>query len=225
MGILYLVRHGQASFGSADYDRLSPLGQRQCEALGAWFARRGIAPDTVLTGTLRRHRESLAALQAGFGRALAEARALPGLDEYDSGAVIRAVHDAPLPAVSTPQAAQEHFRRLRDGLARWMEGSVQPEGLPPHAQFRAGVVDALDQVRTRHAEGCTLVVSSGGPIALAMGHVMGLHDAAVIDLNLQLRNSSICELRVSPRRLVPVSFNTLPHLESDAEHAAWITHA
>ena len=30
MGILYLVRHGQASFGEADYDRLSPLGHRQC---------------------------------------------------------------------------------------------------------------------------------------------------------------------------------------------------
>ncbi len=34
MGTLYLVRHGQASFGSDDYDRLSPLGQRQSQRLG-----------------------------------------------------------------------------------------------------------------------------------------------------------------------------------------------
>ena len=225
MGILYLVRHGQASFGSADYDRLSPLGQRQCEALGAWFARRGIVFDAVLTGTLRRHRESLAALQAGYVRALAPAQAHAGLDEFDGDAVVRAVHAGPLPVVSTPQAAREHFRLLRDGLARWMAGQVQPAGLPPHAEFRAGVVAALDHVRTQHGDGCTLVVSSGGPIALALGHAMGLPDAAVIDLNLQLRNSALCVLRVTPRRLVPVSFNTLPHLEADAEHAAWITHA
>ena len=225
MGILYLVRHGQASFGSADYDRLSPLGQRQCEALGAWFARRGIVFDAVLTGTLQRHRESLAALQAGYVRALAPAQAHAGLDEFDGDAVVRAVHAGPLPVVSTPQAAREHFRLLRDGLSRWMAGQVQPAGLPPHAEFRAGVVAALDRVRTQHGDGCTLVVSSGGPIALALGHAMGLPDAAVIDLNLQLRNSALCELRVTPRRLVPVSFNTLPHLEADAEHAAWITHA
>ena len=37
MGMLYLVRHGQASFGAADYDQLSELGARQCEALGRWF--------------------------------------------------------------------------------------------------------------------------------------------------------------------------------------------
>ena len=34
MGTLYLVRHGQASFGSANYDQLSALGQRQCRRLG-----------------------------------------------------------------------------------------------------------------------------------------------------------------------------------------------
>ena len=29
MGTLYLVRHGQASFGSDHYDQLSELGRRQ----------------------------------------------------------------------------------------------------------------------------------------------------------------------------------------------------
>jgi broad specificity phosphatase PhoE len=38
MGNLYLVRHGQASFGAADYDQLSELGQRQSVRLGEYFA-------------------------------------------------------------------------------------------------------------------------------------------------------------------------------------------
>ena len=31
MASLYLIRHGQASFGSDHYDQLSPLGQRQAD--------------------------------------------------------------------------------------------------------------------------------------------------------------------------------------------------
>ena len=67
MGTLYLVRHGQASFGAADYDQLSELGQRQCHALGQWFAERGVQFDAVLRGTLRRHAQSLDALAVGHG--------------------------------------------------------------------------------------------------------------------------------------------------------------
>ena len=31
MGVLLLVRHGQASLGAADYDQLSELGHRQAQ--------------------------------------------------------------------------------------------------------------------------------------------------------------------------------------------------
>ncbi|MDO8419608.1 MAG: histidine phosphatase family protein, partial [Rubrivivax sp.] len=67
MGTLYLVRHGQASFGAADYDQLSDLGARQCRALGRWFRERGVAFEGVLRGTLRRHEQSLAAIAEGHG--------------------------------------------------------------------------------------------------------------------------------------------------------------
>ena len=40
MGSIYLIRHGQASFGAENYDVLSPLGYRQSEALGDYLARR-----------------------------------------------------------------------------------------------------------------------------------------------------------------------------------------
>ena len=45
MGTVYLVRHAQASFGAADYDRLSDLGRRQCQALGVSFRGQGIIFD------------------------------------------------------------------------------------------------------------------------------------------------------------------------------------
>ena len=54
MGTLYLVRHGQASFGADDYDRLSDLGARQSERLGQYLAGKGLTFDAALCGTLRR---------------------------------------------------------------------------------------------------------------------------------------------------------------------------
>lgn len=54
MGTLYLVRHGQASFGADDYDVLSPLGHQQALRLGEYFAAKGMVFDAALTGTLQR---------------------------------------------------------------------------------------------------------------------------------------------------------------------------
>jgi broad specificity phosphatase PhoE len=221
MGTLYLVRHGQASFGAADYDQLSDLGQRQCERLGAWFAQRGVAFDAVLTGTLRRHAQSLAAIEAGLGKRH-DVLALAGLNEYDSQAVVHAIHPGPLAAPDTPEQRRQHFRLLREGLLAWMAGTTQPRGLPAHAEFSAGVVRTLDRVRGHHADGTTLIVSSGGPISIALGHVLGLAPEPLIDLNLHLRNSAVCELRVAPKRHTLITFNTLAHLDGQDD---WVTHA
>jgi broad specificity phosphatase PhoE len=223
MGTLYLVRHGQASFGAADYDQLSELGRRQCVRLGEWLQRHGIAFDAVLTGTLKRHAQSLAAIEAGLG-ASQRAIALPGLDEYDSDALVRAVHPGPIAPAATPEQVRAHFMLLRAGLAEWMAGRTRPQGLKTHAEFMAGVVGALDHVRTHHADGQVLIVSSGGPISHAVGHVLGVAHPALIDLNMYLRNSAVCEFRVSARRHTLVTFNTLPHLDGP-DFKDWVSHA
>lgn len=224
MGTLYLVRHGQASFGADDYDVLSELGARQCERLGQWLRGQGVEGfGAVFSGTLRRQRESLAAIQSGLGMHPAAAER-SALNEYDSAALVRALNPGPLAPARTPEEVRAHFRLLREGLRAWMAGRTQPAGMPAHAEFVAGVAALLDEVRTAHAGADVLVVSSGGPIATAVDLVLGLSTEAVIDLNLNLRNSALSELRITPRRLSLVTFNTLPHL-GGAEHAGWVTHA
>ncbi|MBN8487987.1 MAG: histidine phosphatase family protein [Burkholderiales bacterium] len=222
MGSLYLVRHGQASFGADDYDQLSALGSVQCRLLGEYLARHGLRFDRVLTGRLKRHRQSLDALRGGFGQSLPEAEALAGLDEYDSEAVVRAIHPGELPRARSPDQARQHFKLLREGLLAWMEGRVQPQGMPSHAEFRAGVADALTRAREQH-QGRVLVVSSGGPIATAVGLVLDAPPASVVDLNMRLRNSALCEMVASASRHSLLSFNTLPHLDTPAlaEHITY----
>ena len=222
MGTLCLVRHGQASFGADDYDQLSPLGVRQCHRLGRYLAERGRRFDTVLIGTLKRHRQSMEAIAQGLG-GLPEPLLLPGLNEYDSEAVVRAIHPGELARPDNPETVRQHFRLLREGLLRWMEGSAQPQGMPRHADFVAGVADALRQARER-ADGEVLIVSSGGPISTALGVVLGLGPEAVVDLNMRIRNSALTEFHATPRRHSLLTFNTLPHLD-DPAHADWVTYA
>ncbi len=228
MGTLYLVRHGQASFGAADYDQLSELGQRQCQALGEWMRGRGIVFEAVLRGTLRRHEQSLSALLQGYGAA-PEASAAPaalewpGLNEYDGEAIVRALNPAPIGDPHTPEGYRAHFRLLRTGLQRWMAGETAPLGMPRYAEFVAGVTSALDHVRQQH-EGDVLMVSSGGPISTAVGHVLGTSAETTIELNLRIRNSALTEFAYTPKRHMLVSYNHLPHLDAP-QRRDWVTYS
>jgi len=220
MGTLFLVRHGQASLGAEDYDQLSDLGQRQCQALGRYWRERGQGFDAVLIGTLKRHRQSLAALSEGLQQAdLPTAVQCPGLDEYDSEALIRAIHSGALERPLTPEAARAHFRLLREGLAAWMAGRTAPEGMPSYAEFSAGVAAALRLVQDIAAEKTrarVLLVSSGGPISTAIGQVLGTPPDATIELNLRIRNSGVSEFAVNAKRMALQTFNSVAHLDDTA---------
>jgi broad specificity phosphatase PhoE len=223
MGSLYLVRHGQASFGAADYDQLSPKGHEQCQLLGAYWRERGQRFDAVFTGTLRRHAQSLAGIVEGLGEHL-PAIALPGLNEYDSEAVVRAVHPGPLEVPRDPEAVKQHFRLLRQGLLAWMAGETAPVGMPSHATFAAGVAAALDRVREVGVGRQVLIVSSGGPIATAVAQVLSAPPETFVELNLRIRNSAVTEFAFNPKRHHLVTFNTLPHLDT-VQGRALVTHA
>ena len=221
MGILYLVRHGQASFGAQNYDQLSALGRRQCARLGEYFRHRGKRFDAVLTGRLKRHAQSLEAIASGLPDTPAPL-VWPGLDEYDSAALIGAIHPEPLAKPDTPELYRHHFRLLREGLQQWMAGRTAPAGMPSYADFVAGVNAALDHVRREH-EGDVLIVSSGGPIATAIGQVLGVPAETTIGLNMQIRNSAVSEFVFTPRRHTLLTYNTLPHLDRQ-DDANLVTH-
>jgi broad specificity phosphatase PhoE len=222
MGNLYLVRHGQASFGAANYDNLSELGHRQSVRLGEYFAGKGLQFDAVITGTLKRHAQTWAGIAQGAGLTH-QPLEWPGLNEYDSEAVIKAIHPTPLEKPDTPEMYRHHFRLLRDGLTQWMNGVVSPQGMPSYNDFVRGVTSALEHVRKSHT-GNVLIVSSGGPISTAVGHVLGTTPETTIELNLRIRNSSVTELAYTPKRHMLVTYNTLPHLD-DAAHADWVTYS
>lgn len=222
MGTLYLIRHGQASFGAEDYDNLSALGTRQSVRLGEYFAHKGVTFDAAIVGTLRRHAQTYAGICQGAGLDL-QALPWPGLNEYDGDAVIAAIHPGTPEKPDTPERYRRHFRLLRDGLTQWMNGVLSPAGMPSYTDFVAGVSSALEHVR-KNFDGNVLLVSSGGPISTAVGQVLGTTPETTIELNLRIRNSAVTEFAFNPKRQMLLTYNTLPHLDA-AQYADWVTYA
>jgi broad specificity phosphatase PhoE len=222
MGQLFLVRHGQASLGDTDYDQLSPLGDQQSRRLGEHWQAQGLTFDAVVTGAMKRHSQTLTGIQQGMGTQH-EALIWPGLNEYDADAIIRTILPGELVKPTTPEGYKQHFRLLRDGLTQWMAGVVSPQGMPSYTEFVKGVTSALDHIRA-NCDGNVLLVSSGGPIATAVAHVLRASPENSIELNMRLRNSAVSEFSFNPKRHSLISFNCLAHLETPS-HKDWITFA
>jgi broad specificity phosphatase PhoE len=106
---------------------------------------------------------------------------------------------------------------------QWMLGNTQPQGMPNWQAFTTQVVQVLDHVR-RSGHGNVLLVSSGGPIACAIGHVLATPPEATVELNMRLRNTAVSEFSFSAKRHALHTFNTLNHLDAP-EFSNWITHA
>jgi broad specificity phosphatase PhoE len=222
--MIYLVRHGQAAFGTDHYDRLTDLGMAQARLLGAYFGRRQIRFDAVFTGTLRRQTETAQGISEGheFG-AEALRETFPGLDEYKPEAIMMALTgNLPAAAVAAaerrdPLVVREHFRVLREALLAWAEDRTQPEGMPVWQAFQDSAVAAMVEARQRFPDGNVLIVSSGGPIAAIVAATLNAPPATAVELNMRIRNSALTEFATTPRRHSLVSFNGLPHLDTHSD--------
>ncbi len=221
MGSIYVVRHGQAAFGTDDYDRLTEVGFTQARLLGQYLGARRIRIDAIFTGTLRRQIETARGILEGhpdFGMDLPQER-FAGLDEYLSDAIMTA-HFGKAPVwgagaeTRDPSLVRDHFRQLREALLAWADARIEPPGMMAFSRFQEQAVAALIEARTRFPEGGVLIVSSGGPIAAMVAHALQAPAASAVEMNLRIRNSSLSEFSSTARRHHLVSFNAVPHLDT-----------
>jgi len=162
MGVVLLIRHGQASFGADDYDVLSETGLQQSRLLGQALAAQEMVPGAVLHGRMRRQLDTAVAIADGAGWSVAP-EVDEGWDEFDHLGVVAASLDRD-DEVSSLDA--RGFQRLFEAAtARWYGGDYDEEYAETWSSFVARVDGALDRACSR--DGVTVVVSSGGPIALA----------------------------------------------------------
>lgn len=212
MGVVILVRHGQASFGADDYDVLSETGWEQGRLLGRWLSERGVAPTAVLRGGMRRHRETAEA--AGW-----TPEEDLGWDEFDHLSVVAADPDHP-----TGELDRRGFQRaFEQATARWTGGRYDAEYAESWPGFVDRVRSALDRACARAGAGETVVVvTSGGPIAVACAALADPEADAASSARLWNRfnttivNSSFTRVVVGSTGARLLTFNEHPHLEGAA---------
>jgi broad specificity phosphatase PhoE len=227
MSILTLVRHGQASFLSDDYDRLSPLGQEQARRLGAYWNAAGTSFDAVYYGPRQRQIATGEIVRQCSGEEWPAATVVDALDEYQAEELVRyclpqiAALDPRLAelASSFEQAAPEErpraFERLFQGITRrWVSGEIDPAGVESWPGFRGRVHRALANILSTANGGRRIVVfTSAGPIATAVQMALGLTDPKTLELSWMMRNASFTEFLFSGDRFSLSCFNTHPHLD------------
>lgn len=209
MSAVYLLRHGQASFGAADYDVLSPLGEKQAEVLGGELRARGVAPVQAWAGSLSRQRETARIALAAAGLDLPV-----GTDErwneYDHLALVQDL--VKREQVDEPASPREFQALLDRALHGWVGG--EPGSAAAFADFEAGAAAALAEVAGSLGSGGTAVVfTSGGVIAALCSRLLGLPGSAVVALNRVVVNAAVTKVVHGRSGSSLVSFNEHGHFE------------
>lgn len=218
MSLLHLVRHGQASAGTDNYDRLSPIGQEQSRILGQWWLSQGFSPNAAFHGTLQRQRDtgslSLAALEQNNRVPPMSEHA--GLNEYNHR-VIEA-HFASEHSNYTPEAMS--FDEYLGILSRWRDYQADGKNpqIEPWNEFKKRgweTIKELTQQAHNEAEHDAEVVffTSGGVIATVFSTVLDLDFEHTVNLIWRIRNTSITTFSLSNDTAKLVEFNSIAHLQ------------
>jgi broad specificity phosphatase PhoE len=234
MGVLYLVRHAQASFLEPNYDKLSALGETQASVLGEYWAQRKIIFDRVGVGPCARQKDTVRLVSAAYQKAglhLPAPQILAEFDEYEGEAVLRGslpallekyprVRDlhAAFQSSTTNAAKRASFQKLFEAvIGDWVRGIIHLENVETWPQFCARVNSGLDKFLGVGARGERVAIfTSGGPIAVASQRALHLSPESTLQMTWMSRNSSWSEFLYDAERFTLSSFNIHEHIADPA---------
>ncbi len=219
-----LVRHGQASLGTANYDRLSPLGERQAALLGEHLDRSRQAFGTFVAGALERQQRtgSIALAQRSNG-ATTPLRTDEAFNEYDSKGVFSKYlpgvleNDPELKlAMSSDWAEVARNRRLGKRallpvLNGWAMAGSAEQDVESFDAFSRRVREAVQSLISAGDD--ALVFTSSGVIGAILLDVLALPAERYGSLCYQIANASVNAVSVSTGDLEMTAFNSVMHLQ------------
>jgi broad specificity phosphatase PhoE len=234
-----LVRHAQASFMEADYDKLCANGEVQARLLGEYWLRRGIAFGKVYSGPRIRQRETarlVAEVYRDADRDFPEIEVMNEFDEYQGEAVMRiclpqlARVNPDIAELNTayqssiePGERRKNFQRLFEVvIGKWAAGNVASDGIESWHDFCLRVESGLaDAMRTTAPAANAVIFTSAGAVGAAMGWALHLSPEDTLQMSWMSRNASFSDFRVSGDRFVLSVFNAHPHLDEDPLLTYW----
>jgi broad specificity phosphatase PhoE len=225
VGSIYLIRHGQASFGADDYDVLSPIGVRQAEVLGQHLLDLGVSFDRCVSGDLRRQQHTASAALEQYANAGLTPPTIEqdsAFNEFDADNVIRHLLPELLP--QEPEALhilrngaqnRAEFQRLFALLIqRWVNGDYASTDVPTWPSFVSQVAGGLQRLlQLAQSKDNIAVFTSGGTITALLHLITGVTAEKAFELNWQIVNTSLSRLKFRGSDVALASFNSHTHLE------------
>lgn len=220
MTIIYLVRHGQASFSADDYDQLSDKGVEQAELVGEYLKKKISNPVVVITGDMVRHKQTAKKSIEAFEFDKNKGELLNQEDkrwnEYDHQSIL-ATYSTEL---ATPRLVRHflekqenplmHFKSLYiDAINQWTAASETHDYMESFDDFGKRVLAALKQVADNNPKGNVIVYTSGGPISIIVCYLLGMPFTQFINVNLNLVNGGVTKIvtRGKERKLALSTMN------------------
>ncbi len=225
MGSIYLIRHAQASFGAQDYDVLSPLGYRQAEALGDYLAQLGIRFDRCISGELHRQQDTARTTLSRLAHSDGSQPSLEidaAFNEFQADAVICAhlpelleVEPNALHILRNAASHRAEFQRLFTFVVhRWISGEHEKEELESWSSFLERVAGGLERLLEQAEKSDKIAVfTSGGTITALLQRIIGVPAVKAFELNWQIVNTSLSQLKFRGREVALASFNSHAHLQ------------
>lgn len=226
MTSIYLIRHGQASFGKAEYDCLSELGEQQATHLGHNFKTRSLGFDKVLRGTMQRHQQTAIACLAAMGQSNIEPQLDAAWNEYDHQDILAKFNSE----LATAQGVKAYVSRqdnphkalenvIAQAFSRWIGSQHNADYLESWPDYQTRINQALASlINGLEGQKHVAVFSSGGPIALLSQAILGVPAENLMTLNWTLVNCGITKLINTRKGVILSSLNEHSAFEGQNKH-------
>ncbi len=226
---IFLVRHGQASFGDENYDQLSALGKQQVALLGQQWARHAINPELSLVGTLQRQQETMQILHQETGNA-SSIKTLPELNEFPAEAITKHFMPGVVAQSSNPNLSRETifadqtlFQSLFTHVVKaWISmpcADADKAGFESWVQYlsRAEIgINKIKQFACEAGHEKVLVSTSAGFIGATLALLLADKQQAaeqMFKFAWNIKNSSVTELHLNQDQIFLHGFNDYSHLK------------
>lgn len=232
MTTIYLVRHGQASFGAESYDKLSPNGELQAKLLGGYLDEILKEAPYVVAGSMQRHQQTAElSLAECFPESVITTQ--PAWNEFNHQQVFSRYE----PRFNQPELLKqdvashanprEYLSKIFAGaIERWTAGEYHHEYDESWPVFKARVENGLQQLCDELAQTkprYCIVYTSGGVISVAAGKLLGLSPEKTFALNWAIANTSLTTLRLVGNEPQLLSLNEHHFIKAkQADLLTWI---
>ena len=227
MSILVVVRHGQASLFSEDYDQLSEAGEIQSRELARYLNRKQIVFDELYVGPRKRHRAT-AEMVNELSDSLPPPEEISEFDEHhvdqlvadhldelsDQFPYLKVLRESMHNAKTTIDRHREFARLFESVSTLWVNDACPLFGIEPWAEFKQRVSSGIDRIVNRSGGGRTVMaVTSAGTIVAAMHRALQCPDEVALGLGWRIWNCSLTAFAFTKDRFTLDRFNSMSHLE------------